>query len=242
MSKVKIGISSAFVYDANYSFPGYPRLMLNEDYSRSVQAAGGVPVVLPITADYEVAKVQVAMVDALLLSGGQDVNPQEFGQEPMTLVGENSVERDIYEKLLLKAALELDKPVMGICRGMQIMNVYFGGTLFQDNSLKEGAFIKHDQRVNPAQATHKANIAEDSVLFKATGKTVFNINSFHHQSVDQVADGFKATAVAEDGIIEAMEAIDGKRMFAVQWHPEMLSRENREAQEIFRYFIQYVRD
>ena len=241
MKQTIIGISSGFIFDENYSFSGYPRLATNEDYSRSVQEAGATPILLPITKDYAVAKAQVQLIDALLLSGGQDVMPHAYGEEPLTVSGVNSIERDIYEVLLIQAALELDKPIMGICRGSQILNVYFGGTLYQDNSLKEGANIKHVQEANPSLATHTITIDETSFLFEAVGEKTLLVNSFHHQSIKDIAPNLKAVAYAQDGIVEAIEATDPKTfIFAVQWHPEMLSKNNVAAQKIFSHFIQKV--
>lgn len=241
MSLPIIGISSGFEFDQNYLFKGYPRLMLNRDYPRSVEQAGGIPLVLPLSENYDVVREQVRRVDAVLLSGGQDVNPLYYGQEPHEKLANISPERDAFEVLVLKAAVELGKPVMGICRGSQIMNAYFGGTLFQDNSMKEGAYIKHAQAANPQEPIHHVDVEADSFLAKAVGKTSFLINSFHHQSIDKVAPGFKAIAQARDGVVEGIESTGDHFMFAVQWHPEMMSRENTESQAIFSAFIDRVK-
>lgn len=241
MSLPIIGISSGFEFDQNYLFKGYPRLMLNRDYPRSIEQAGGIPIVLPLTSTYEVALEQVRAVDALLLSGGQDVNPLIYGQEPHEKLANISPERDAFEVLLLRAAVELKKPVMGICRGSQIMNAYFGGTLFQDNSMKEGVYIKHAQAANPQQPIHHVQVDADSFLAKAVGETSFLINSFHHQSIDQVAPGFKVVAKSKDGIVEAIESTTDHFMFAVQWHPEMMSHENKPSQDIFTAYINQVK-
>lgn len=241
MSLPIIGISSGFEFDQNYLFKGYPRLMLNRDYPRSIEAAGGIPLVLPLSQNYDVVREQVRRVDAVLLSGGQDVNPLIYNQEPHEKLNNISPERDAFELLVLQAAVELKKPVMGICRGSQIMNAYFGGTLFQDNSLKEGAYIKHAQSANPQQPIHHVTVEADSFLAKAVGKTEFLINSFHHQSIDKVAPGFKAIASAHDGVVEGIEATGDHFMFAVQWHPEMMSAEDVPSQSIFKAFINQVK-
>lgn len=235
-----IGISSGFEFDQNYLFKGYPRLMLNRDYPRSIEQAGGIPIVLPLTESYAIALEQVRAVDGLVLSGGQDVNPLIYGQEPHEKLGNISPERDAFELLLLRAAVELKKPVMGICRGSQVMNAYFGGTLFQDNSLKDGAYIKHAQSANPQLPIHHVTAEKGSFLEKAVGEEVFLINSFHHQSIDQVAPGFKAIATSNDGLIEGIEAVGDHFMFAVQWHPEMMSREDGPSQKIFSAYVNQV--
>lgn len=242
MSLPIIGISSGFEFDANYLFKGYPRLMLNRDYPRSIEQAGGIPVVLPLTESYEVALEQVRAVDGILLSGGQDVDPLIYGQEPHEKLANISPERDAFELLLLRAAVELKKPVMGICRGSQIMNAHFGGTLFQDNSMKDGAYIKHSQAANPQQPIHHVTVEADSFLGKAVGQTEFLINSFHHQSIDKVAPGFKVIAMSKDGIVEGIESTTDHFMFAVQWHPEMMSRENTQAQQIFKAYVNHVKE
>lgn len=234
-----IGITSGFDFDANYYFKGYPRMMLNEDYSRSVIASGAIPFIIPIHDNYDVVYQQVSRVDGILLSGGQDVHPRLYQQQPNQKLGAVSRERDTFEYLVIKAALALNKPIFGICRGSQVLNVYFGGTLFQDNGIK-GEVFQHVQDGNPTLTMHTVIIEEDSFVFNALNKKELEVNSFHHQSIDQIAPTMKVVARALDGIVEAIQHKE-LPIFAVQWHPEMLSRENEEARKLFEYFINSVK-
>lgn len=234
-----IGITSGFDFDANYYFKGYPRMMLNEDYSRSVIASGAIPFIIPVHDNYDVVYQQVSRVDGILLSGGQDVHPRLYQQQPNQKLGAVSRERDTFEYLVIKAALALNKPIFGICRGSQVLNVYFGGTLFQDNGIK-GEVFQHVQDGNPTLTMHTVIIEEDSFVFNALNKKELEVNSFHHQSIDQIAPTMKVVARALDGIVEAIQHKE-LPIFAVQWHPEMLSRDNEEARKLFEYFINSVK-
>lgn len=234
-----IGITSGFDFDANYYFKGYPRMMLNEDYSRSVIASGAIPFIIPVHDNYDVVYQQVSRVDGILLSGGQDVHPRLYQQQPNQKLGAVSRDRDTFEYLVIKAALALNKPIFGICRGSQVLNVYFGGTLFQDNGIK-GEVFQHVQDGNPTLTMHTVIIEEDSFVFNALNKKELEVNSFHHQSIDQIAPTMKVVARALDGIVEAIQHKE-LPIFAVQWHPEMLSRDNEEARKLFEYFINSVK-
>lgn len=241
MKKVIVGISSGFEFDQNYLFKGYPRMMLNMDYARSVQQAGGIPITLPLSADYNVVLEQVRIVDGILLSGGQDVNPLLYNEQPNVLMGNTCPERDTFEMLVIKAAVELNKPIFGICRGSQIINTYFGGTLYQDNSMKDDSKIRHANASNPQLPIHHVSVEPGSFLANAVKKAEIITNSFHHQSIKEVASGFEAVAYAPDGIVEAIEYKGAdKWICAVQWHPEMMSGQDVDSQNIFKYFIENV--
>ncbi len=238
MKKV-IGITSGFELDANYYFKGYPRMMLNEDYSRSILQAGGVPIVLPVHNDYDVVFQQVSLVDGILLSGGQDIQPLLYQQQPHAKLGLVCPQRDVFEYHVIKAALEQNKPIFGICRGLQILNVYFGGTLLQDNAIK-GDVQQHVQAGNPDLTMHSVKVAKGSFIELALKKETIDVNTFHHQSIDKIADELAIVALSPDGIVEAIQH-KSKQIYAVQWHPEMLSRQNEDAQKIFDYFIKVVK-
>lgn len=235
MKKV-IGISGSILIDDGGMFPGYKRAYVNNDYIKSVILSGGIPLIIPVNTDEEIIKAQLETVDGLILSGGHDVNPLLFGEEPHKLLGMTMNERDTFESILIKYAFEMDKPILGICRGCQILNVAGGGTLYQDCSLAEDSYIKHSQGHTPAQASHNVNIAEDSELYSVLGEKAL-VNSFHHMSIKEVANGFKAVAIANDGIIEAIEKVDGSFALATQWHPEMMAGSNENMLKIFKLFI-----
>ena len=132
--------------------------------------------------------------------------------------------------------LEEEKPILGICRGEQILNVYFGGTLYQDLSLKKDSNIRHNQKVKPNLETHTVEINKESLLYEILKKDNILVNSFHHMAIKDVAVGMKITALSKDGVIEGIEMRE-KNILAIQWHPEMLSRTNGLMQRLFNYFI-----
>ena len=236
MKKI-IGISGSIMFDEGGMFPGYPRAYVNHDYVRSVLDAGGIPLIIPVNTDEEIIKAQLACIDGLVISGGYDVNPLLFGEEPHHLLGMTLAQRDTFDLTLIKYALEMKKPILGICRGIQIINTACGGTLYQDCSLSEGSYIKHSQGHTPTQVSHSVKIETDSYLYKIFGSQTL-VNSFHHMSVKDLAPGFKITATAADGIIEAMEKETDSFVLAVQWHPEMLSGVNQDMLKLFQLLLE----
>ena len=210
---------------------------MNKDYVDAVIKAGGVPLIIPFNTDKEVIISQAQVIDGLIISGGHDVSPYNYGQEPSPLLGETFPERDAYEMLLLEEAKKRNLPILGICRGFQIINVAGGGTLYQDLSLIPGNVLKHNQVSKPTLKTHKIQIEENSIISEIFGKETM-VNSFHHQALDKVADDFKVVARASDGIVEAIQHKTYKFLVGVQWHPEMLAVECDEARELFKRLIE----
>lgn len=234
MKKI-IGIGGNLLFDAEGMFPGYPRAYVNHDYVLAVEAAGGVPLVLPLVPDEECVARQLSLVDGLLLTGGYDVNPLLFGEEPHKLLGETLQERDAFDLLLIKTARKLGLPVLGICRGLQILNVEAGGTLYQDCSEDEGSYVRHWQGSHPAQATHSVSFAPGSWLHSVFGSQAA-VNSFHHMAIKQTAAGFRAAAWAADGTVEGIESAAGSFAAGVQWHPEMMHRQDKML-SLFKAFL-----
>ena len=232
-----IGISSSVIVDDSGSFAGYKRAYVNKDYVDAVIKAGGVPLIIPFNTDKEVIISQAQVIDGLIISGGHDVSPYNYGQEPSPLLGETFPERDAYEMLLLEESKKRNLPILGICRGSQIINVAAGGTLYQDLSLIPGNVLKHNQVSKPTLKTHKIQIEENSIISEIFGKETM-VNSFHHQALDKVAGDFKVVARASDGIVEAIQHKTYKFLVGVQWHPEMLAVECDEARELFKRLIE----
>ncbi len=201
---------------------GRPRVRVNEAYTDALLAAGMTPLVLP-PINPRAALQALDDADALLLTGGEDIDPKQFDQSPHEKTGEPHAARDACELALARAARDRRTPTFAICRGAQVMNVALGGTLVQDISSQRTTDINHDQSIRRTERVHDVVVDEGSLLSRVVGAADIRVNSSHHQSVDQVAPGLRVTATASDGIIEAVESTDPSWwMLAVQWHPEEL--------------------
>lgn len=218
-------------------------------YVDAIYHAGAIPLVLPIpdiTLDdsYRAfAERMISGLDGLLLTGGDDVDAARYGEENFTFNGCFTEERDLFEIELCRAADAQNKPILGICRGAQLLNVAMGGTLFQDITRQnlQKTLLIHAQKSPSYSAVHDAFIEPGShierMLAPSGGK--IRVNSFHHQAVKDVAPGFIASAVASDGIIEAIEkksADAGGFVFGIQWHPERMWRRHEHARRLFAAF------
>ena len=238
MKKPIIGISASMIYEEkDQLFLGDKYSCVAYSYIDAVYKSWGIPITLPILKDVSAIREQVKLLDGLILSGGRDVDPHFYGEEPLEKLEAIFPERDVHEMALIKAAIDLKKPILAICRGMQILNVTYGGTLYQDISYAPGEHIKHYQIGSPYQATHSIKIDKNSILFKMADKSeIERVNSFHHQALKQVAKGLKVVATAPDGIIEAVEAEneDGIFVMGVQFHPEMMFDKSTFARGIFK--------
>lgn len=206
---------------------------LAETYIQSVIQAGGAPVVIPATTDLRVLTAVVQDLDGILMSGGGDINPLFVGEEPLPALQDVDTLRDRYDLLLIRLASNRQIPLMGICRGHQMLNAVFGGMLYQDiYSQADTDVIKHSQKMAREEASHTVHLEDGCVIA---------VNSFHHQAVKDVAPEFVQTAVAPDGINEGMRHPE-KSVFSVQWHPEAMAiHGDEEAQALFNHFIEEAR-
>ncbi|NMB46169.1 MAG: gamma-glutamyl-gamma-aminobutyrate hydrolase family protein [Firmicutes bacterium] len=227
-----IGITCGHTPDAN------GRYYVNEPYVKCVEAAGGVPLLLPGMGDERDTREVMQYVDGILLPGGVDLDPVHFGEEPLEGLGTVNPEWDRLELVVARLALERDLPILGICRGIQLLNVAAGGSLYQDiPSQINGQRIQHSQRAPRWHPTHTITIERGSLLEQALGTPKARVNSFHHQAVKIPGVGFSITAKSRDGIIEGLESHSHRFACGVQWHPELMVKHYPEQLELFRKLI-----
>lgn len=219
-------------------FAGTERAVLHYSYIDAIAAAGGVPLLLPIVEDEASIQRQISSVDGLLLSGGYDVQPLLYGEEPHPALGFVYPKRDHYEIKALQAAYALQKPILGICRGLQLINVAFGGTLYQDVSQYTAASpLQHSQNTHGHYPSHTATVMQNTKLHAIVEKKTLLVNSFHHQAVKEVAPTFCINATAPDGIIEGIEKTQYPFFIAVQWHPERMANHHLDMHKLFQALV-----
>ena len=213
------------------------RCWMNPDYLNSVLRAGGVGVVLPVTNDEETLAEIARRFDGFIFTGGPDVDPVLYGQKKEDFCGEICAQRDEMELKLFQLAYDLDKPILGICRGIQLINVALGGTLYQDLPSQLPSEVPHRVLEKPlARETHEIQV-EDLPFGDLPRKLM--VNSRHHQAIDRLAPGLKVRARAADGVIEAVYEAQKPWVRAVQWHPENFQNELSKC--IFGEFIGFCR-
>lgn len=212
---------------------------LAQGYYMSVLEAGGTPVVIP-SYDNEKALVSILdTLDGLVLSGGADIDPDYLGEEPLDCISVNP-RRDAQELVLVSLAVERQIPILGICRGIQMLTAALGGKLYQDIKTQHGRpCIEHSQTIARGLPSHDVKIEKDSLLHSLMGTETLAVNSFHHQAVKEVPQGFRVTAMSEDGIIEGMESTTFRPILGVQWHPECFILEaDRTMMPIFNWLTE----
>ena len=234
-------MSPVIAITGNY---GDGKCTLLEGYYQSVLAAGGTPIIIPPVSDREQTESLLERIDGLILSGGGDINPRLLGEKPLPEVGKPNVPRDAQELPLVCMAACKQIPLLGICRGIQVMTAALGGRLWQDIYVQADASLNHDQSPAPRHTTsHDVTIRPDTLLAKifgqqVNGSTSLRVNSFHHQAVREAAPGFRVSALSPDGLIEAVESTEGKPMMGVQWHPEcMILGGDTSMLPLFRWLV-----
>lgn len=218
---------------------GASRTGVNAAYVESVSRAAGIPIVLSPLIGAAHAAAALEGLDGLLLTGGEDVDPSLYGASPAPQLGAVDRNRDLFELAALAAARERLMPVLGICRGIQVINVAFHGTLWQDLPSERGGELDHNPKTARNVQAHGIRVAPGTRAAGALGRTAFEANSFHHQAVRELGAGLVATAWASDGLIEAVEGpADGSWLLAVQWHPEEMSADSAAPDRgIFRALV-----
>lgn len=210
--------------------------ILTGPYVRAVTVAGGYPIVLPSILDR--CDAALDMMDGLLLIGGGDIEAKHLGAENHPKAKFFNPLRDEFELAMIKKAAGRKMPLFGICRGMQIMNVALGGSLYQDINDEQGTAFDHMRELTPDKLVHSVSIVSESCLASILGTTSASVNSVHHQAVKDLAPGLKAVAWAPDGVIEGIESCgNGGFMLGVQWHPERIAETMPEQRRLFERFV-----
>lgn len=213
------------------------RLNMPNDYITAVIRAGGLPLLFPLTDNEAVWKAMIDKVDGVIFPGGEDIHPREFGEEIIPQCDEIVPERDAQELYTYRYLLTTGKPFLAVCRGIQLMNVAQGGTLYQDMPTQKPTSINHSQNETPTDA-HKVSIIPGTLLHSLIGSDTSPVNSRHHQNIKDLGKGLKVAAMSEDGFIEAVEFEDGYPAIGLQWHPENLAKHDPAMQRLFDWLIE----
>lgn len=242
-----IGITSYFVkaYEIteyrSRGIKGQDMLMSTMDYSKSVERAGGLPVIIPVIRSPSYIEDIVKKIDGLILTGGPDVYPLIYDTSMYRDCKRVVSERDRFELELLEKSLENDIPIFGICRGFHLLNIHFGGTLYQDIYRDNLTDIAHSgSKAPPYEPCHSVFFEKGCLFDDVCGETI-TVNSYHHQAIKKLGKGLKAVGWScEDKLIEAILHESNKSLLAVQWHPEMMTEHSLVQMKIFEYFINLV--
>ncbi|KLU63678.1 putative glutamine amidotransferasec [Desulfosporosinus acididurans] len=232
-NKPIIGITGAYVKHNSYMEGVY----VHQDYHKSVILCGGIPIILPYVSP-EITIEMLKLCDGIILSGGEDVDPKFYGQDPRIGLGHTIPERDQVEISIVNYALKHQVPLLAICRGVQLLNVALGGTLIQDIPSTVSKALQHSQTAERNRDTHWVTVEKNSKLYEIFQEDRVRVNSLHHQAIDVLAPDLRAVAKASDGIIEAVEYTKVSSFFiAVQWHPESLASTNPLMRRLISQFI-----
>lgn len=208
------------------------------DYAQAIEHSGGIPMFLPHTENLKLADDYLSSIDGILLSGGGDIDPLVFGEEPHPQIGNVDIVRDRMELSLLGKALSQDIPILGICRGIQMLAVASGGNICQDiASEMTDSKVCHSQKGAGWHASHTIEIQPNTILHNIFGTTTDRVNSFHHQAVSEVGHNFVVAARAKDGVIEAIESLEHRFAIGVQFHSELMWKQHTSAQNLFAHFV-----
>ena len=227
-----IGVTPQFDSEHN-------RIKIETAYFKAIKEAGGIPILLPLHNNASDLKELVEHLDGIIFSGGPDVHPQYFGEDPIPECGVIVEERDELELNLVEIVMEKGIPILGICRGIQTINIALGGDIYQDIKTQTDFDIRiaHYQKSKDSIATHRVSIVPETLLSRIISEEQILVNSFHHQSVREVAESLTVAAYSNDGLVEAVTKEDYPFFLAVQWHPEELFATDKYAQQIFLEFV-----
>ena len=219
-------------------YPGSENIVTRPGYMTEIQAAGGLPVLLPPTEDEDDLRALLSVADGLLMTGGQDVEPFYYGEETLPVCGDIQPWRDRMEFKALKIALDLDLPILCICRGFQTLNVFLGGSLYQDISSQKEFSIVHSMTPPNGRVWHEVSVVPGTPLFDLWKESVVGVNSCHHQGVKVLGNGLSVMAAAPDGIVESFYMPDKRFVWGVQWHPETFYGSDPHHRAVFEAFVE----
>ena len=217
------------------------KVSLNYAYTHAIEAAGGIPLVLPCTEDEALLDRLAALCQGFCFSGGEDIEPARYGEEKHPKCGEQALRRDAFDFAMFRKALATGKPILGICRGGQLINVALGGTLWQDLPSQFPSEIHHVQKEEKFATSHSVAVLPGTPLAAITGKSRITANSFHHQAAHKLGEGLQIMAQADDGVVEAMYLPGHRFLWALQWHPERICDIDADARALFSCFIDACR-
>ena len=225
-----IGVQALFDEERN-------SLWMLPDYFDGIEEAGGIPVMLPLIVGEEEIEQLADSFDGFVFTGGPDISPELYGMKDETGNVVTCPPRDSMDSILLKHVIEKDKPVLGICRGHQFINVFFGGTLYQDIPTQVESELVHKQITNSDEPIHSVTITKGSWLEGICGMDEIMVNSLHHQAIKTLGTGLTAAAHSGDDLTEAIEMKDKKYVKSVQWHPERMHKKDEISRKIFQDFV-----
>ncbi len=206
-------------------------------YMDGISEAGGTPVIFPFSRDAEELAGLVELCGGILFTGGHDVSPGLYHEEPLPGLVSCCEKRDVMEAIVLRAAIELDRPILGICRGIQFINAALGGSLYQDLPSQHPSRVEHHQRAPYDVPVHDVELKENTPLSGCLGVDRLAVNSCHHQAVKALAPGLESMATSPDGLTEALYMPAVKFLWAVQWHPEFSYKSDANSRKIFKAFV-----
>jgi putative glutamine amidotransferase len=237
MKRPVIGIAGVLENASDDSpFHAWKRIFTSQAYTISVERGGGIPVMLPPLEDPSLILEHLSLVDGVLFQGGGDIDPSVYGEKKSPLCGTTNKNEDLYQVELLRQARKAGKPILGICKGFQVINVGFGGTLFQDLTLFSEESLRHNHYEDATHPCHEIHIKPASLLWDVFHRETMEVNSLHHQILHRIGAGLSVIARATDGAPEAIQANEGPFLLAVQWHPEAMMMANNDMEPLFAAF------
>lgn len=210
---------------------------VNKDYVGAIEKSGGVPILLPYSKNADIISYYVKICDGFLFVGGVDINPSYYGEKILNDTVSVCKERDEFDFAVIKEVFKTSKPILAICRGIQLVNVAMGGTLIQDIPTQINSQILHKQREGRYEFSHGVSIEKNSPLYEIVKLDNLRVNSFHHQAIAKLGKNLSVMAKSEDGIIEAVCGVGDRYIRAYQWHAELLFDVDESARQIFREFV-----